>query len=34
MLEGIHNQTIEDMIENGVSKEDFQKIVIEECAEL
>ena len=34
MLEGIHNQTIEDMIENGVSKEDFQKIAIEECAEL
>lgn len=34
MLEGICNQTIEEMIDNGVSKEDFQKIAIEECAEL
>lgn len=34
MLEGIYNQTIEKMIENGISKEDFQKIAIEECAEL
>lgn len=34
MLEGICNQTIEEMIDNGVSKKDFQKIAIEECAEL